>query len=147
MYVLVLFPQQIMSTWSWNIWKSMLYLFEEKLKSMKWEKLLHIIIKSILFQLTRTVRLPKILHVATSGIYRVSQKEKSIFWEVIVSVILIKQVHMYVLSIPKGFRDGAIGLYSSLNLEPNNVLPSRMHKTYVRNISYFPPYSTESVFF
>ena len=38
-------------------------------------------------------------------IYRVSQEERSIFWEVIVSVILIKNVYMNMYPIPNGFRD------------------------------------------
>ena len=76
---------------------------------------------------------------ATSGIYRVSQKEKSIFWEVIVSDIRIKNVHMYMHPIPKGFRDGDIGLCSGLDLAPNNVLPSRMY--------IFPKYTFFSNFF
>jgi hypothetical protein len=43
-----------------------------------------------------------------------------------VSVILSKKVHMYVCPIPNGLRDRAISLYSSLDLAPNIVLPSRM---------------------
>jgi hypothetical protein len=42
---------------------------------------------------------------------QVSQEERSIFWEVIVSVILSKNVYMYMCSIPNGFRDRAITLY------------------------------------
>ena len=42
------------------------------------------------------------------GIYRVSQEEMSIFWEVIVSVILSKRVYMYMCSSPNGFWDRAI---------------------------------------
>jgi len=41
-------------------------------------------------------------------IYRVSQEERSIFWEVIVSGILRKNVYMNMCPIPKGFRDRAI---------------------------------------
>jgi hypothetical protein len=39
-------------------------------------------------------------------LYRVSQEERSIFWEVIVSVIRSKNVYMYmyVCPIPNGFR-------------------------------------------
>ena len=57
-------------------------------------------------------------------IYRVSQKERSIFWEVIVSVILSKKTlyeHVYY----SGFRDRAIWLYSGLAWAPSIVLPSR----------------------
>ena len=41
-------------------------------------------------------------------IYRVSQEERSLFWEVIVSVILSKNVYMNMCPIPNGFRDRAI---------------------------------------
>jgi hypothetical protein len=41
-------------------------------------------------------------------IYRVSQEEKSIFWEVILSVILSKKLYMNMCPIPNGFRDRAI---------------------------------------
>ena len=41
-------------------------------------------------------------------IFRVSQEERSIFWEVIVSVILSKNVYMNMCPIPNGFRDRAI---------------------------------------
>jgi hypothetical protein len=37
-------------------------------------------------------------------IYRVSHEERSIFWEVIVSVILRKRVYMNMCAIPNGFR-------------------------------------------
>jgi hypothetical protein len=42
------------------------------------------------------------------SIYRMSQEERSIFWEVIVSVILSKKLYMNMCPIPKGFRDRAI---------------------------------------
>jgi hypothetical protein len=41
-------------------------------------------------------------------IYRVSQEERTIFWEVIVSVVLSKKLYMNMCPIPKGFRDRAI---------------------------------------
>ena len=43
-----------------------------------------------------------------NAIYRVSQEERSIFWKVIVSVILSKNVYMNMCPIPNGFRDRAI---------------------------------------
>jgi hypothetical protein len=46
-------------------------------------------------------------------IYSVSQEEMSIFWEVIVSVILSKKVYVYMCPIPNGFWDRDISLYSS----------------------------------
>jgi len=38
-----------------------------------------------------------------SKLYRVSQEERSIFWEVIVSVILSKKLYMNMCPIPNGF--------------------------------------------
>jgi hypothetical protein len=43
-----------------------------------------------------------------------SQEERSILWEVTVSVILSKNMFMYVGPVPNGFRDRAISLYSTL---------------------------------
>ena len=43
-----------------------------------------------------------------SAIYRMSQEERSIFWEVIESVILSKNIYMNMCPIPNGFRDRAI---------------------------------------
>jgi hypothetical protein len=43
-------------------------------------------------------------------IYRMSQEEKSILWDVIVSVILSKKLYMYMCPIPNGFRDIIISL-------------------------------------
>jgi hypothetical protein len=40
-----------------------------------------------------------------------SQKERSRFWEIIVSAILSKKVYMYMCRIQNGFRDRAISLY------------------------------------
>ena len=40
-------------------------------------------------------------------IYRVSQEERSIFWEVKVSVILSKNVYMNMYPVLNGFRDRA----------------------------------------
>jgi hypothetical protein len=45
--------------------------------------------------------------------HTVSQEERSIFWEVIVSVILSKKLFMYMCPIPDGFQDRVISLYSS----------------------------------
>jgi hypothetical protein len=48
-----------------------------------------------------------------SWLYRVSQEERLIFWEVIVLVVLSKHMYMYKCPIPNGFRDRTIVLYSS----------------------------------
>jgi hypothetical protein len=53
-----------------------------------------------------------VLHM--KALYRMSQEERSIFWEVIVLVILSKKLYMYMCPIPNGFRDRAISLYSTL---------------------------------
>jgi hypothetical protein len=49
----------------------------------------------------------------SSSWHRVSQEERSVFWEVTVSVILSKKVYMYVCPIANDFRDRAISLYST----------------------------------
>jgi hypothetical protein len=46
----------------------------------------------------------------------------TIFWEVIVSVILSKKVYMYMCPIPNGFRDKAISLYSSEIVDKKEIL-------------------------
>ena len=58
-------------------------------------------------------------------LYRVSQEERSIFWEVMVSVILSKKLYMNMCPIPNGFRDRAILLFSGLSWAHSIVLPSR----------------------
>jgi hypothetical protein len=45
-------------------------------------------------------------------LHRVSQDERSVSWEVIVSVILGKNFVTYMCLIPNGFRDRAFSLYS-----------------------------------
>jgi hypothetical protein len=47
-------------------------------------------------------------------VYRVSQKEMSIFWEVVVLVIVSKKVYMYIYLIPNCFRDIAISCHRQL---------------------------------
>jgi hypothetical protein len=44
--------------------------------------------------------------------YRVSQEEKPVFCEVIISAILSKNLYMYMCPIRNGFRDRAISLYT-----------------------------------
>jgi hypothetical protein len=48
----------------------------------------------------------------TSAWYRVSQEKGSIIWEVIVSVILSKEVYMYMHPISNGFQNRSISLYT-----------------------------------
>jgi hypothetical protein len=45
---------------------------------------------------------------------QVSQEEMSLLLDVIVSIILSKNVYMFTCPIPDGFRDRAISLYSTL---------------------------------
>jgi hypothetical protein len=52
----------------------------------------------------------------------VSKEESSVFWEVIVSVILSKKVYMYMCPIPNGFRDTAISLYSSKIINKKEII-------------------------
>jgi hypothetical protein len=62
------------------------------------------------------------VHPFLSGfLYRVSQEERSIFWEVIVSAIPSKKVYMYMCPIPTGFRDRAISLYSSKIVDKKDI--------------------------
>jgi hypothetical protein len=56
------------------------------------------------------------------ALYRMSQEERSTFWEVIVSVILSKNVYMYMCPIPSGFRDTAISLDSSKIVDKKDIL-------------------------
>jgi hypothetical protein len=53
----------------------------------------------------------------------VFQEEKSIFWEVIVSVILSTNVYMYVCLIPNGFRD-RVGRSRTNCCHGNATIPS-----------------------
>jgi hypothetical protein len=49
-----------------------------------------------------------------NSIYKVSQEERSVFWGVMVSVILSKELYTYMCPIPNGLRERAISLYSTL---------------------------------
>ena len=53
-----------------------------------------------------------IIYITHDKIYRVSQEERSIFWEVIVSVIVSKTFYMNTCLIQNCFLDRAISLYS-----------------------------------
>ena len=59
------------------------------------------------------------------AIYRVSQEERSIFWEVIISVILSKNVYMNMCPIPNGFRDRAIWMYNRIIVDKKEILRVR----------------------
>jgi hypothetical protein len=50
------------------------------------------------------------------------KEERSIFWEVTVSVILNKKVYMHICHILNGFRDTAILLYSSKTVNKKEIL-------------------------
>jgi len=58
-------------------------------------------------------------------IYRVSQEERSIFWEVMVSVILSKNVYTNMCPIPNGFRDRAIWMYNRKIVDNKEILRVR----------------------
>jgi hypothetical protein len=55
-------------------------------------------------------------------VYRASQEERSIFWEVIVLVILNKNMYMYMCLLPNGFRDKDISLYISKIVDKKEIL-------------------------
>jgi hypothetical protein len=54
-------------------------------------------------------------------LYRVSQEEGSIFWEVTVSGFLSKKCSMYMFPIQDGFRDRHISLYSSKIVDKKDI--------------------------
>jgi hypothetical protein len=62
------------------------------------------------------------LEIISFTLYSVSQEERSIFWEVIVSVILSKKVYVYMCPILNGFRDRAISLYSPKIVDNKEIL-------------------------
>jgi hypothetical protein len=51
-----------------------------------------------------------------------TQERRSIFWEVILSVILSKKVYTYMCPIPNGVQDSAISLYSSKIVDKKWIL-------------------------
>ena len=59
------------------------------------------------------------------SLYRVSQEERSIFWEVIVSVILSKTFYMNMCPIPNGFRDRTIWMYNRKIVDKKHILRVR----------------------
>jgi hypothetical protein len=72
--------------------------------------------------LLRLKNLLTYLFSSNSYIHRVCQEEMSIFWEVIVSVILSKKCYMYMCPIPNGFRNRVISLYSSKIVDKKEIL-------------------------
>jgi hypothetical protein len=56
--------------------------------------------------------------------YYVPQEERSIFGKVIVSVVLSKNVYVFMHPIPNGFRDRAISLHSSKDVDRKYMLRS-----------------------
>jgi len=74
------------------------------------------------YQETITVLLRYLGHLS---LYRVSQEEMSTFWEVIVSVILSKNVYMNMCSIPNGFRNRAIWMYNRKSVDKKEILRAR----------------------
>jgi hypothetical protein len=67
-------------------------------------------VRNCLFKLMWTIKCVWYKYVQ---IHRESQEERSIFWEVTVSAILSKKMHIYVCRVPNGFRDTAISLQGS----------------------------------
>jgi hypothetical protein len=58
-------------------------------------------------------------------LYKMSHEGRLIFWEIIVSVILSKNLYtrVYMRPIPNGFRDRAISLYSTLYTAQTSTMP------------------------
>jgi hypothetical protein len=58
------------------------------------------------------------------AIYTMYQEESSVLWEVIISVILSKNVYIYpyMCPIPNGFRDSFISLYGSKIVDKKEIL-------------------------
>jgi hypothetical protein len=56
------------------------------------------------------------------SVYMLFLKERSIFWEVIVSVILNKNVYIYMCTISNDFQDRAISLYNSKIVDKKETL-------------------------
>jgi len=63
--------------------------------------------------------------VKNKDLYRVSQEERSIFWEVIVSVILSKNVYTNMCPIPNGFRNRDIRMYNRKTVDKKEILRVR----------------------
>jgi hypothetical protein len=61
-------------------------------------------------------------------VYRMSHEERLTFAEVIVSVILNKNVCLYMCRIPNGFRDTAISLYGTLYRRATRHVLTRVAK-------------------
>jgi hypothetical protein len=56
--------------------------------------------------------------------YRVSQEERSIFWKVVVSVNLDKNMYIYMCPIPNGSRDRDISRHRCKFVEKKEILRS-----------------------
>ncbi|PNF37188.1 hypothetical protein B7P43_G00476 [Cryptotermes secundus] len=63
---------------------------------------------------------------------QMSQEQRSVFREVIVSLILSKEADKYMCPIPKGFRDRAISLYSVQT--SNTPLHCRLYRWATRHV-------------
>jgi len=57
---------------------------------------------------TMHLSIPYVTEVCRNVLHRVIQRERSIFWEVIISVIMRKNVRMNMIAIPDSYRDRAV---------------------------------------
>jgi hypothetical protein len=73
-------------------------------------------------------------------LYRVSQDERSIFWEVIVSVMLNKRVYMYMCPIPNGFRDRDISLYVHCTVEQHAISSHELQSALILTVEFSKTY-------
>jgi hypothetical protein len=80
--------------------------------------------------------------IASGGVIcRVSQEEWSIFWDIIVLVVLSRKAYIYMCHIPNGYRERRISLYNSKSVDKKNTL----HAIYNTSI-YCSSEKVDSVF-
>jgi hypothetical protein len=61
-----------------------------------------------------------------------SQEGRSVFWEITVPVILGKKsIYTYMCSLPNGFRDGAISVYSSKTVDKKEISRTILMPTFI----------------
>ena len=79
-----------------------------KLSQHQYDNLQHQNIKFPFKLLSNFSRQFKVTLSAHNPVYRVMQEERSVFWELTVSVVIRKKFHMTICVILNGYRDGAV---------------------------------------
>jgi hypothetical protein len=95
------------------------------------------------------LRLSFLLRIYKSGCrvtYRMPQEEKSMFWEVIVSVFLSRNVCIYMCPIPNGFRDRAISLYTSKTVYRKEILRTVLIPVFIDQVTKLVQFTQHYVF-